>query len=178
MNKLITFCLSFLLSFTLKAQTTSTADCNCPTPKGGKFLYFCTLVENKDVRYKDEILQMSCADPLKDSKETIRRKVNCMWEKYYFLFGCDNTGFLVPQGNILKYAVNQEFELFVDAMVEEWDVSINMKDPADGKTLLDFTLDEIIRYKKEDDKKSKVRELERIYNHFKKDLKAKHASEL
>ena len=178
MNKLITFCLSFLLSFTLKAQTTSTADCNCPTPKGGKFLYFCTLVENKDVRYKDEILQMSCADPLKDSKETIRRKVNCMWEKYYFLFGCDNTGFLVPQGNILKYAVNQEFELFVDAMVEEWDVSINMKDPADGKTLLDFTLDEIIRYKKEDDKKSKVRELERIYNHFKNDLYALHASEL
>ena len=161
MKKLITLSLLFLLSFTLKAQTTSTVDCNCPTPKGGKFLNFCTLVENQDPRYKKEILQMSCADPLKDSKETIRRKVNCRWGKYYSEFGCDDTGFLVPQGNILKYAVNQEFELFVDGMVEDFGVSINMKDPADGKTLLDFTLDEINRYKKYPDFKKKQRSLKK-----------------
>ena len=57
---------------------------------------------------------MSCVDLTKDSPETIRIKVQCMWKKYYAEFGCDDTGFLVPQGNILKYAVNQEFELFVD----------------------------------------------------------------
>ncbi len=175
MKKLITICLLFLLSFTIKAQT---ADCNCPKPKGGKFVYFCTMVENQDSQYKKELLQMSCVDHIKDSPETIKAKVQCMWKKYYVEFGCDDAGFLVPQGNILKYAVNQEFEYFVDGVVEEFGLDINLKDPADEKTLLDFVLDEVKRYKKNPEYQEKVKELEKIYNHLKFDLYALHASEL
>ncbi len=124
-------------------------------------------------------MEMSCVDSL-DFPETKKAKIKCMWKKYYAEFGCDDTGFLVPQGNILKYAINQEFEYFVDGMVK-FGIDINMKDPVDGKTLLDFTLDEINRYKKYTEyavSNAKVKELEKIYNLLKNDLKAKHASEL
>lgn len=177
MKKTFALCLLSVITFTCYAQQPA-ADCNCPTPKGGKFINFCILVENKDAQYKEELLQMSCVDLTKDSPQTIRAKVQCMWRKYYAEFGCDDTGFLVPQGNILKYAVNQEFELFIDEVVEDFGLDINLKDPADGKTLLDFVLDEVKRYKKDPDYKKKVKELERIYNHLKNDLKAKHAKDL
>ena len=178
MKKLITFSVFFLLTFSTKPQIKDSADCNCPIPKGVKFLNFCTLVENQDYRFKKELLQMSCVDFIKDSPATIKAKVQCMWKKYYREFRCDDSGFLVPNGNILKYAINQEFELFVDALVEEFGLDINLKDPANGKTLLDFSLDEIKCYKKRPEYQYKVKELEAIYKHLKNDLKAKHASEL
>ena len=174
----LTFFLYLAMPFISNAQQPAAVDCNCPAPKGGKFVYFCTMVENQDIQYIEQLIEMSCVDLNKDSPETIKAKVQCMWNKYYAEFGCDNTGFLVPQGNILKYAVNQEFELFIDGVVEDFDLDINLKDPADGKTLLDFVLDEINRYKKDKDYQNKVKELQRIYNHLKNDLKAKHAKDL
>ncbi len=176
MKKIVAICLLSAITLTTQAQQAASANCNCPTPKGGKFVYMCTLVENQDFNYKKLLMEMSCVDSL-DSPETKKEKIKCMWEKYYAEFGCDNSGFLVPQGNILKYAVNQEFELFVDGMVK-LGIDINMKDPVDGKTLLDFTLDEISRYKGYANDNDKVKELEKIYKHLKNDLKAKHASEL
>jgi hypothetical protein len=150
----------------------------CPRPKDGKFVNICTMVENQDPNYKTELMTMSCVNPKKDSPETVKSKVNYMWETYYKEFGCDSSGFLVAQGNVLKYSVNQEFEYFVDGVVEEFGLNINLKDPSDGKTLLDFTLDEINRYKGDKDFQYKVPELERIYSHLKNDLKAKHSKEL
>ncbi len=178
MKKIITLSILFLLGFSIKAQITGTLTCNCPKPIEGKFVQIEMMVENQDMGYKKKLLDMACADTKKDSPETIKAKVNCMWEKYYKEFGCNSTGFLVANGNILKYAVNNEFEHFVDGMVKFFGININLKDPADGKTLLDFTLDEINRYKKNKDYQYKVSQLQTIYDHFKKDLKAKHASEL
>ena len=178
MKKTFALCLLSLITFTSQAQQPPVADCNCPKPKDGKFVIFCTLVENQDSQYKKQLREMSCVDLTKDSPETILAKVQCMWRKYYAEFGCNDSGFLVPQGNILKYAVNQEFEYFIDGVVEEFGLDINLKDPADGKTLLDFVLDEIKRYKKNPEFQDKVKELEKIYNHLKKNLKAKHANEL
>ena len=184
MKKLITFCLLLLTGFSIKAQNKDTLTCNCPRPKDGKFGNICTLVENQDFAYKKEIKLMSCVDLLKDSPETIRRKVNCMWEKYYNEFNCEGSGF-ITQGNVLKYAINQGFDYFIDGMVKEFGVNINNKDPANDKTLLDFVLSEINRYKSYYDYKEKapdairrVDDLVRTYNHLKNDLKAKHASEL
>ena len=178
MKKIFALCLLSAITFAFHAQQPPVADCNCPKPKDGKFVNFCTLVENQDSQYKQQLREMSCVDLTKDSPETILAKVQCMWRKYYAEFGCNDSGFLVPQGNILKYAVNQEFEYFIDGVVEEFGLDINLKDPADGKTLLDFVLDEIKRYKKNPEFQDKVKELEKIYNHLKKNLKAKHANEL
>ncbi len=177
MKKILNLCLLIATVFTSRAQQPF-IECNCPKPKDGKFLNFCTIVENQNVRYKKQLMEISCVDLTKDSPETIKIKVQCMWKKYYNEFGCDNTGFMVPKGNILKYAVNQEFELFIDGIVEEFGLDINLKDSADGKTLLDFVLNEVKRYKKYPEYKDKVKELQEIYNHLKNDLKAKHASEI
>ena len=176
MKKTFALCLLSVITFTSYAQQPAVVDCNCPAPKGGKFIKMCTLVENQDINYKKLLMEMSCVDSL-DSPGTKKEKIKCMWEKYYAEFGCDDTGFLIPQGNILKYAINQEFEFFVDGMVK-FGIDINMKDPADGKTLLDFTLDEINRYKKYPEYQKKVKELQEIYIHLKNDLKAKHAKDL
>ncbi len=150
----------------------------CPRPSDGKFVNICTLVENKDSHYKKEFLAMSCADSKKDSPEVVKTKVNHMWETYFKEFGCDSTGFMIGQGNVLKFSVSQEFEDFVDGVVNDFGININLKDPADGKTLLDFTLDEINRYKGDKNYPEKSKELELIYAHLKNDLKAKHSNEL
>jgi hypothetical protein len=172
-----------ILSLNLLLITTITSYaqvdlCDCPRPKDGKFVNICTLIENQDPNYKNEFMLMACADLTKDSKETIKEKVNCLWESYYKEFGCNSTGFLVPDGNNLKYSLNQEFDLFIDGMFEEFGVNINLKDPSDGKTLLDFAEAEILRYRDDKDFGYKVKELERIYNHLKNELNAKHSNEL
>ena len=178
MKKTFALCLLSVITFTSYAQQPAAADCNCPKPKAGRFLNFCILVETQDSRYKKELMEMSCVDLTKDSPETIKTKVQCMWKKYFSEFGCDDSGFPTPNGNILKYSVNQEFEFFIDGVVEEFGVDINLKDPADGKTLLDFVLDEAKRYKKNPEYQKKTKELEEIYDHLKFDLYALHANEL
>ena len=178
MKKLITICVLLANIFTIQAQQKQTEVCDCPEPKGGKFVNICTLIENQDLNFKEAFEEMSCVDLKKDSKETVRVKVNCIWEKYYKEYGCNSTGFLIAQGNILKYAVNYEFAVFVDGMVRNFGININLKDPSDGKTLLDFVTDEIIRYKNNKDYPDKAPELQRIYNHYKNDLNALHSYEL
>ncbi len=179
MKNLITICFILATAFTGQAQEKQTEVCDCPKPKDGKFINICTLVENQDFRYKLQMMEIACADPRKDSPETVRAKVQYVFEKYYAEFGCDGTGFLVPYGNILKYAVNQEFENFVYGMVEEFGININIKDPADGKTLLDFILDEKNRYKRGTPEfQYKAKELEDIYNKLRNDYYALHANEL
>ena len=160
---------------------------DCPRPKDGKFLNICTLVENQDYQYKKELLAMSCADSKKDSKETINSKVNYMWEKYYGEFGCEGQSF-TPEKNVLKYSINQGFNYFVDGVVKEFDLNINLKDPSDGKTLLDFALEEksklIESYSRRpattisQHEKEKLKELEDFCVHLKTDLKAKQSHEL
>lgn len=134
-------------------------------------------MENQDYYYKDHLQKISCVDRELDSDAVIREKVNCTWETNYAELGYVGEGF-IHEGNILKYSVNQEFELFVDGMVEDFGININLKDPSDNKTLLDFTLDEINRYKKYPEYQDKAKDLEAIYTHFKVDLNAKHAAEL
>ena len=177
MKKILTLCLLLTTAFASHAQQPK-ADCDCPKPIEGKFVQIEIMVENQDLGYKKAIMEMSCADKIKDSREIIKEKVNCMWEKYYAEFGCNSTGFLIAKGNILKYAVNQNFEFFIDGMVKDFGININKKDPADGQTLLDFTQDEINRYRGNKDYIDKHKELLRIYKHLKNDLKAKHAIEL
>lgn len=177
MDHLATFC----ITQNNNANNNSIAlddDCSCPRPKDGHFLYLWTLTENKDPNYDNHLQRISCVDKEKDTDATIREKVNCTWEKYYAEWICNSTGFSVGDGNVLKYAVNEENELFVDGMVQDFGININLRDPADGKTLLDFVSDEILRYRNDENYGYKAPELELIYNHFKNDLNAKHAIEL
>jgi hypothetical protein len=159
------------------SSTAVTGDCNCAKPAWGQFFSLGILVENQDYYYKAHLQKISCVDRELDSDAVIREKVNYTWETNYAELGYVGEGF-IHEGNILKYSVNQEFELFVDGMVGDFGININLKDPSDNKTLLDFTLDEINRYKKYPEYQDKAKDLEAIYTHFKADLNAKHAAEL
>jgi len=84
---------------------------------------------------------MSCGDLKNDSRETLIRKVNCMWDKYKTKFVCDALGFGVPNGNILKYTVNFNFPDFIYLMGEYYNIDFMFVDPADNKTIIQY-LDE------------------------------------
>ena len=69
-----------------------------------------------------------------------------------------------------------------------FDLNINLKDPSDGKTLLDFALEEKIKLAESYAKrqassisqyeKDKLKELDDFCTHLKVDLKAKQSQEL
>lgn len=195
MKNLLLISQLLMISYVVKAQTTDcNCYCDCPKPIDGKFFNICTLVENQDFSYKKEIMKMSCVDVAKDSKEIIKAKVNCMWNKYFTEFDCVGEAF-ITDGNVLKYAVNQGFVFFIDGMVNDFSIDINLKDPSDGKTLLDFCTDEINKYKgwlvdlkATPDHPTKkinmhldsirIKEYEAIYNHLQNDLYALHSNEL
>lgn len=160
---------------------------DCPRPTTGKFVNICTLVENSDPQFKKELISMSCADPKKDSIETVNSKVNYMWEKYYSEFGCEGQNF-TPEKNILKYSINQRFTDFIKEAVEGFQLNINLKDPSDGKTLLDYAFSEKESYQKyfnetpekqrTENEKKKMQELTDIVKYLREQHNAKFSHEL
>lgn len=152
---------------------------DCPKPSDDMFEQMCKFIDTKDMKYKEHLMKMSCADKQKDSPITVNSKVKHTWDTYKKDFYCTADGFRVDQGNILKYSVYQDFPIFVDGVVKTFDLDINFKDPSDGKTVLDYIQDEIAAYKKLKNSKDKLAQLEELYVRFKKaPLNAKHASEL
>src|SRR5690606_25460053 len=85
---------------------------------------------------------------------------------------CDSTQVDVLKGNILKYAVSNKFDDFIEDAIE-WKVNLNHIDHSDNRTVLDYISFHIER--------NKGNALEPIFNHYYKILKrsgAKHKSEL
>lgn len=113
-----------------------------------------------------------------DNELIIKAKVQRFWNLYYEYFGCDTLGFATEYGNILKFAIHNSYNTFIDSMVSNFLIDINKIDPSDGKTLLDFVKEEINRYGAMPEQNSRVEELKTIYKHLRNDLGAKHASEL
>lgn len=65
-------------------------------------------------------------------------KLKTLWEENSALFVCSSTNFSVPNGDLLKYAIEtRSFGLVEDAM-GPWHLDLNRIDPADCRTLLDF----------------------------------------
>jgi hypothetical protein len=188
MKNLIIICLLLATILNLQAQEKQKEVCDCPRPKDGKFVNICTLVENQDINYKKELMAMACADPKKDSPETIKAKVNCMFEKYYDEFECEGDAF-TPPGNVIKYAINQGFVYFVYGVVKEFGIGINRVDSRNGKTLMDYIIDvinfdetyldkmKVMGYSYPDIRK-RIDEHWSIYNTLKNDYYALHANEL
>ncbi|WP_310378138.1 hypothetical protein [Flavobacterium sp.] len=188
MKNLITICLLLTTAFTINAQEKQKEVCDCPEPKGGKFIDFCILVENQDINYKKKLMEMACVDQKKDSPETIKAKVNCMWEKYYDEFSCEGEAF-TPPGNVLKYAINQGYVYFVYGMVREFGINISRVDSRNGKTLMDYIVDEIninetylnkmkVMGNSYPDIRKRIDEHWSIYNTLKNDYYVLHANEL
>jgi hypothetical protein len=145
-----------------------TEDCNCPEPT--KNDYFLVQINSKnktrakepsecDYYFEQLMMKMSCVDLKNDSRETIIKKVNCMWNKYKTKFSCDSLGFNVTNGNILKYTMNFNFSDFIYYMGDNYNIDFMFVDPADGKTIIEYFDKEIVSGKYGD---GKIREMNEV----------------
>jgi len=103
-----------------------------PNPISPKYKYL----------YERYFFEAACADPNVDSPEVVQRKMSAMWIKYQDILRCTNVQFDVGQGSIIKFAVAQKFDRFIWD-VTRWKIPLNIVDPNDHKTVLDYVDDEL-----------------------------------
>lgn len=143
----------FMIDKTGTAITTATqiVECGCVDPND--FAKLCSYSKDKKRSNLDEytflfeetLLKMACVDLKKDSKETIIRKVNCMWNQYRSQIKCDQLGFGLPNGNIAKFVINFNFPDWYYLLKDNYNLDFDYADPADGKTLAQWLDQEIAK---------------------------------
>jgi hypothetical protein len=144
----------------------------CPKPSDYLSDKICDCIKTGSIEYKTAFLELSCADLVNDPPLVIMAKVQRLWNTYHAELHCTD-----KQMNILQYAVNRNFHLFLDGIVEIYGLDINWVSPSDKKTLLDFARDQSIRYRTGGDIDT-ANQLLGVYEHLKNNLGAKHAAEL
>jgi len=130
----------------------------CKEPKASDFKSFCADVSTKakatgsktdtvEFLYEQRLWEVACAVMGVDDLETAKIKIQTWWNKYKTKCKCDSLGFNIPNGNLLKFSVSQSLPDVIDTMVSTYGLDINFKDPVDGKNVLDYVNDELIRFK-------------------------------
>jgi hypothetical protein len=123
--------------------------------------------------YQRKIYEASCAEAGKDSPEIIAQKIQAMWKEFESKLTCNTPTFNVPNGSILKFAVDMNSFDFLDTAIRKWKVNLNKVDASDSRTLLDY-----ITFMKEKYKGTDTEAVLDLY--YKKLVKAgaKHKAEL
>lgn len=129
----------------------------CPNPK--KLMGLSMYIDSKqrdpnpqgpngqyDWKWQRKMFEAACVDAIKDSEEEIGRKISSMMKQHEAKLEVNNTKFDVSNGNIIKFAVNLKFDEFLIWMAK-WKVDFNKVDVTDGRTVLDYVSDQIIRNK-------------------------------
>jgi hypothetical protein len=157
-------------SFQILAQETK-VDCDCPKPTQDQITRICDSAYGNKIPIGDilgslaleNLWEMSCADPLKDSMEEAKIKIQCMWNKYKEEFKCSNfSGVSTRNQNLLRFSVDVGFPYFTITLIKRYGLDINFKDPIDGKTLLDMVEMQIKSYKNAGFER-KIREYQKLY---------------
>lgn len=94
--------------------------------------------ENWGYAYERKIYDAACVSFEHDTSATARAKIQALWINNPERFRCDATNFRVSNGNILKYAIEMRTYPLVDNAVRAWRLDLNLVDPSDQSTLLDF----------------------------------------
>lgn len=114
-----------------------TESASCPKPSPEEFKRFCSdmalltpaigkkYAEIFQYQYEKRMWDVSCADPFNDNEEEEKQKIQLMWSKYKKEFTCDEMGFSVPEGSILKYAMFHSFIDLIEIFVFTYDLDIN-----------------------------------------------------
>jgi len=159
------------------ALAASTLHQQCPERNVGAL---CGLVssQNRDpdsglYEYQSVIYAASCVDPAAETPEDIRRKVQAFWVRYSDHLRCNTLNFSPSNGLLLKFAVARSSDRFLRDAVQVWRVDLNRIDPVDGKTVLDFIEDELVR----NQQPAIQRRLRRYYGML-REAGAKHRREL
>jgi hypothetical protein len=157
----------------LKVVTDNIDD--CPAPTRDQFTGVCnSIYDKKDgteelgigYKYQEDLWDISCANPKQDSMEIANKKIQRMWLKNRENFRCYKyDGVSVPDGNVLKFSMDSGFSTFLVTAVKKYNLDMNFKDPADGKTIMDFLKSSMERYRQAGSAE-KVEEYERIYKLF------------
>ena len=100
-----------------------------------------------DYKYERDMYNIVCADPTKESKAVIIRKIHNYWFDNIDDFFCDNGSFNVPKGNIIKTAVSSDFYPFINKIISEWKIPLNTIDKGDNRTVLDYVKNELDKNK-------------------------------
>lgn len=122
--------------------------------------------------YQKQIFEAACVDPINDSDELIAAKVSRVWAQHEKNLVCSGVQFDVQKGNLLKFAVNADFNHFISDAIR-WKINLNKIDDVDGHTVLDYIKDQI--------PKNKGNSFEPTLKRYYQDLRkagAKHANEL
>lgn len=98
---------------------------------------------NYDYWFERVMESIVCADPAKESREEINKKIHDVFVRYGDELYCDSLSFNVPKGNFLKMAVISSFGDFLKVAVKDWYVPLNRIDQGDGRTPLDYINDEM-----------------------------------
>lgn len=165
--------------FLCALAATAVAAQECPNP--AKLKNICMMVservQDKDpavkhrYRYRTQIMAASCVEP-GDAPAAMRAKVDAMWRQNQQRLICNSLQFDMQNGSIVKFALNQHFDAFLDDAIE-LGVPLNLVDASDGKTVLDYVQDKIQR----NAGKETAKTLQAYYDRLRK-AGAKHRSEL
>jgi hypothetical protein len=156
---------------------------NCPDPS--KLLGICRSLNDQrrvpiantdrtQYEYEQKMKEAACVLPGED-QATVRRKVQTLWNNHQTNFGCTVAGFDLSNGNILKYSVRSRAFDFLNLSVETWNLNLNIVDPVDNKTVLDYLRSEI---EANSNTSNEILPQLQEYYDFLKDAGAKHRSEL
>lgn len=100
-----------------------------------------------DYKFERDMDSIVCADPKKESRKEIDKKIHDVFIKYGDDLYCDSLSFNVSKGNFLKMAVLSSFGDFLKVAVKDWRVPLNRIDQGDGRTPLDYVRDEMNKNK-------------------------------
>lgn len=117
---------------------------NCPDKRALRGI--CTSVYDKTradeatgYRYEFErqMYEAACADN-KEDPQVSRIKIQKLWRENQGLLRCNTTNFDVAEGSVLKYAVSTRSYNIAYKAVTKWGLDLNIVDPSDNRTLLDY----------------------------------------
>jgi len=184
MRKLVTIALSLLGSEISLAGEPAAANAGdghaCPNP--AKIKNICMAVSER-VRDKDatssfkylyqrKLTEAACVDLVKDDQKAVDHKMQQMWLAFEDRLICNSLQFDIQNGSIIKFAINQYFDAFLDDLIA-WKVNLNRVDAYDGQTVLDY-----VQYKIERNRNNQTSKIFSAYYDRLRRAGAKHKSEL
>jgi hypothetical protein len=90
--------------------------------------------------YQQRFYLAAKVDTLNDNEQVIAKKISAMWKIYQQTgyTSCNASTFDIRDGNLLKYAVADKFDQFLEDAIK-WNLDLNKIDFYDQMTLLDYT---------------------------------------
>lgn len=143
------------LSLAILTGLAGVANATCPDPARLTGICNSIATEKKDrdsegpylYVYQRQMHEAACANPDADPEAILQAKIGALWKSNQAALRCRQQDLNVVDGNILKLAVTRHFVDVLEDAAQVWRVDLNVVDPSDGRTALDYTRDEIARNK-------------------------------